>query len=618
MDSKRLAHTLVEEAFDAAPDAQLLLDARGDIFRANASASQLFGYEREALCRMNLAELAPERSRGNVAMVRAPMEAVAAESGAGRSPQLLHALLRDGSELAIVLTLTPLAAGNAGAVLATARRAAVGALDASVLGRDDLRLMRTERAAQVGSWDWDLRTNAIMRSAHLYELYGLPVSQASERPLAYADGVPVEERAALVDRLAAAVRAGKPFSIEHSYLRPDGEMRVFLHQGDPIVEHGEVVRCVGTTHDVTALRKLEREREAALAELLAVLEQCPVGITILRGLRGERLEGNQAAREIRAELGAPSDGMVSYAGQILTEGGDPIPFEELPAVRALRGESCKAQEIRFRRSDGSEVPILVSAAPVRSEHGDITAAVVVTQDIRDAKELDRLRLEWNSVVAHDLRQPLNNIQLYARILAHPSTGLSPEHRAHVHAIQGLVARLTRMTNDLLDLSRIEARRLSLAVRPVELAPLVQSCVDTMARLAIDHRFELHVVGEALPIAADPDRISQVMENLLTNAVKYSTQGSAIRVEVVQSKAEACVSVTNRGHGIAQADLERLFQRFERVGKAARQGVPGIGLGLHTSQALVEAHGGRMSVESKVDDLTTFRFTLPVRPAAGAP
>lgn len=605
-EALRRSELLLRELVDQAPDGIFVADLEGRYTDVNAAACRMLGFTREELIGKTIMDIIPPEEVPRLHEARAHLltpGTVQVDEWALRR--------KDGVEIRVEVSAKILADGRWQAFVRdiTERKRTEEALRLS-----EEHLRRAQRVAHLGSWDWDLRTNTIGRSPHLYELYGVQAAPESERPLAFLGQVPQDERDRVLRTLSEAIRAGRSYELEHRMVRPDGVERVLFQQGETFTENGEPVRCVGTVLDITDLRKAEREREAALRELEAVLEQCPAGITIVRVSDHEqRLENNRQARAMLGEPLDPAVGLSQYSGALVGFDGVPLAFEDFPSVRALRGERVERVEVMLRRRDGRSIPIEINAAPILDSDGRVTAALAVWQDITAAKELERLRAEWNSVVAHDLRQPISSINLYAQLLLRKADDWPAETRHFVLEIRKLVARLARMTGDLLDLSRLDASRLAVDRRPLDMAACVRESVERIALDADSRKFDVQVRGEIPAIEGDPDRLAQVMENLLTNAVKYGSADTPIRVSVEREGDDVAVSVTNEGAGVKPADFARLFQRFERAGVATHKAVPGIGLGLQITQGLVEAHGGRIVGESVPGGATTFRFTIPVRP-----
>lgn len=605
-----LDEELAFRLLEAAPDGFVVTDADGAIVWVNSATERMFGWPRTELVGELVEVLVPERLRETYRSHRARFATAPTHRPMGVERRL-RGLRRDGTELAVDLALSPIETRQGRFVLASVRDDTERERTEEALRVGEERLQRAQRVAGLGSWEWDIRAGKVTRSPELYGLYGVQVSSDFDDPFALTALIPADERERVVESVVAAVRDGRSYKLEHRVVRPDGQERVFLQQGETFMANGTPERCVGTTLDITELRKAEREREVALRELEAVLEQCPVGITIFRGPGAQRLEPNRMARAMQGEPFEASAGLAQYAGALTTFDGTPLEYDAYPGLRALRGERLERVELVFRRPDGSAIPIEVNAAPILDAEGRVTGAVAAWQDMTAAKELERLRAEWNSVVAHDLRQPINSISLYAQMLARQSQGWSEDARSCVAEIRKMVSRLARMTSDLLDLSRLDASRLTVVRRPVDVAACVRDAVRRIAMEAPEDRFDVQVRGPIPTVEADPDRIAQVMENLLTNALKYAAAGTPIRVVVERSGGEVVVTVRNDGAVLSPQQLERVFQRFERAGVSSHKAVPGIGLGLQIVQGLVEAHGGRVTAESTPGGETTFRFTLPI-------
>lgn len=288
--------------------------------------------------------------------------------------------------------------------------------------------------------------------------------------------------------------------------------------------------------------------------------------------------------------------------------GERLPPEEVPHVRAVRhGETMFGVELEARRADGGRVPVRVSAAPVRVG-GAVVGAVMMVQDIGAQKELERLREEWTSLVAHDLKNPVNGIALTCQVLLRRPLGV--REREDVEHIRASAQSLIRMIRDLSDASHLESHRLRLNLDRVELGALVRDLIARTPDLVDRVTLRLPAEGE-LWVRADGGRLEQVFTNLLTNAVKYGSPGTPINVEVGRADGGASVAVTNRGPGIPADELPVLFERYTRTHSARESRVEGSGLGLYIARGLVEAQGGRIRAESTPGETTTFRVALPL-------
>ncbi len=368
-------------------------------------------------------------------------------------------------------------------------------------------------------------------------------------------------------------------------------------------------RTMSFIRDISERKRAEGEREELVARLRAVFEQCPVGLALFPGPAGGQVEINNRLREW---LGIDDEFEPSMLDamrrSVRRADGHLLEHEQLPSVRALRGERVVRADALVRNALGVITHFSVDAAPITDRDGGILGAVVSVEDVTAEKELERLRAEWSSIVAHDLRQPLVSVSLNAQLVARLAE--SPAVLKSVERIRTATDRLKRMVGDLMDLSRLEANRLELQRSHVNLVALVNSAAE-QARLQTPERpFEVRTRGVVPHVYADPDRVAQVLENLLTNAVKYGDAGTPVVMDVADGTGHVTVEVTNQGRPLAREEIERLFHRFQRTESAKLQRIQGVGLGLYITRSLIEAHGGRITVESIPSGATTFRFTLP--------
>lgn len=233
-------------------------------------------------------------------------------------------------------------------------------------------------------------------------------------------------------------------------------------------------------------------------------------------------------------------------------------------------------------------------------------------------ELARLNEQKNQLLgmaAHDLRNPLGVIMSYAKFLDHMAGAkLDDKERQFVTQIEKSSQFMLRLLEDLLDVSQIESGKLLLAVAPLDLAAAVASNVELNSVLAAAKNIaiELQRSAEPLWVDADPTKIEQVLNNLISNAVKYSHPGTTVRVTLEADAGEVTVRVRDQGQGIPEAEIGKLFQAFSKTTVKSTGGEKSTGLGLAITRRIVEGHGGRIGVESRVGDGSCFSFTLPRR------
>jgi signal transduction histidine kinase len=234
------------------------------------------------------------------------------------------------------------------------------------------------------------------------------------------------------------------------------------------------------------------------------------------------------------------------------------------------------------------------------------------EHLEELEGLDRLKDEFVASVSHELRTPLTSIRGYLELVLEGEVGdLSEEQREFLLVIDRNAERLMHLVGDLLDVAQIESGRIALDLVDDELTRLVAQSVEAARPVAGDRGIELamHPNGEAR-VRIDRTRVAQVLDNLLSNALKFTETGGRVDVRLSTSNGSAFVEVADTGMGISSEDQAKLFQRFYRTDAAGEKAIDGTGLGLWISKAIVEAHGGEITVESDVNRGTTFRIALP--------
>ena len=264
--------------------------------------------------------------------------------------------------------------------------------------------------------------------------------------------------------------------------------------------------------------------------------------------------------------------------------------------------SFTREDMAFLQRAADLITISIENARLR---GELEAAQALS-------EANRLKAELISTLAHEMRTPLTSIKGYSTALLMEEATFGPEtQREFLQFIDEECDVLQDLIHDLLESSIIDAGLLRLEPQPVQLPRLATSVTDDMARRTQKHRILLDFPDHFPIVDADPDRIAQVLRNLLDNAIKYSPQAGLIVVRGVVGEDEIVISVADQGLGIAPEHLNRLFDKFFRVKSGLGRHVVGSGLGLPIARTIVESHGGRIWAESQLEQGSTFYFTLPL-------
>jgi signal transduction histidine kinase len=239
-----------------------------------------------------------------------------------------------------------------------------------------------------------------------------------------------------------------------------------------------------------------------------------------------------------------------------------------------------------------------------------TAQRLLTEQNERLREADRLKDEFVALISHDLRTPLTSITGYVELALEED--LTDDVRGFLQVVARNSDRLLRLVNDLLFVARLQAGDVMLEEEDLDLAELVRDGVGAMKPRAAAKEITLTCEVEAVPpVHADRGRFLQVLDNLVSNALKFTPEGGEVHVRLGERDGNVRLEVSDSGMGISAADQRRLFERFFRAGNAVEQQVPGTGLGLYICRAIAEAHGGAISVRSELGQGSTFRLELPL-------
>jgi signal transduction histidine kinase len=319
-----------------------------------------------------------------------------------------------------------------------------------------------------------------------------------------------------------------------------------------------------------------------------------------------------------------------------------------PAAALVPVESVEDHVTRGRRKDGTEVDVSLTVSPIRDADRNVTGTAVIARDITQAKrqqaqlqtllaneraarteaesaqrtlaeqnerlrELDRLKDEFISLVSHELRTPLTSIRGYLELLLEGGAGpLSADQARFLGVVDRNSKRLMHLVGDLLFLAQIEAGKLALELTEVDLDEIVSESVEAAKPLADEKGITLSSSVEPVPsMFGDRSRLAQVLDNLVSNALKFTPDGGSVSVRVAAVDGEAVVEVEDDGIGIPTEDQQLLFDRFFRSTEATERAIPGTGLGLTIAKAIVERHDGSIEVESVAGGGTTMRVRLPI-------
>ncbi len=372
-----------------------------------------------------------------------------------------------------------------------------------------------------------------------------------------------------------------------------------LPLSEPISGCDEIAVLDGKFHDMArALTATEQRLKASESRLASVLRDMPVGLLILG--EGDKIEAaNPKARELFGLGNADVNG-ISISR-----------FVGSPGLTGSGGAtaSVSAGEYTGMSSCGKRFAVELSTSQLKTAAGQ--KVLVSIQDLTERHRLAQLKQEFLSVISDDLRSPLVSARECLTRLEQGNWGpLSEAVLKNIGSAKTNVSRLLALTDDLTDLAQATEGRRSVRLAPVDMAQALNDAAAAVAPLADKVAVRIQVSGAAPALKADREKIVQVVINLLSNALKYSPEHSEITVSLVDKPGWQEVRISDRGPGIAEADRQRIFARFEQAGNARRKITASTGLGLAICKAIVDEHGGEIGVESQQGQGSTFWFRIP--------
>ncbi|MBI3965578.1 MAG: PAS domain S-box protein [Chloroflexi bacterium] len=337
-------------------------------------------------------------------------------------------------------------------------------------------------------------------------------------------------------------------------------------------------------------------------EAVAVIdERC----RILAGNRSsERLSGWPRAQMVGRQF--------DEVFRVRDHAGEPLNHRFCPLPRLLdrAGNRCELQGV-LKNREGEEVDVCLTVAARRDGNGSVYG-VATLRDLTPLREVEDLRSTFVSVVSHELQTPISIIKGYASTLHRSDAAWDKQTlQRGLEVIEEEADRLSKLVKNLMYISRIEVGGLPMDTGPVQIAALVRRLVRKLEmRLSDRHSIRVSFPPDLPLVVADKEKIEEVVQNLIENAIKYSPDGGEILVEGWATGEEVVVAVTDEGVGIPLRERERIFDRFHRVDSGLARKTQGVGLGLFICRAIVHAHGGRIWVESAPGRGSRFVFSLP--------
>ncbi|MGD8567892.1 MAG: PAS domain S-box protein [Gammaproteobacteria bacterium] len=613
-----LSSAQAKSILKTAADAIITITTSGTIHSFNPAAEKMFGYSTIEVLGKNISMLMPEPhchqhakyisnylSTGNARIIGIGRQAVAQRKDKSIFPIHLaiseinfeHETLFTG----IVTDISDVKEAQ------------------QLLEVSEERFRRSQRSANIGTWDWDIKTGDLYWSDQISALFGYKEGELQTTYENFLAAVHPDDRQYVIDAVDNCIYRGDIYDIEHRCIWPDGTIKWLSERGDVTRDaNGEPSHMLGVVQDITLRKNAEQALLESEERFRGAFETAAHGMALV-SLSGHWLKVNRSLCEI---TGYTEQELLSTNFQSITHPDD-LEGNLLQFKKLLNSSLDSYQlEKRYICKTGSIKWVLVSESLIRDAEGkplhlisqliDITARKKAEEDLQKAKEVaenaNQAKSEFLSSMSHELRTPLNAIIGFSELLE-TGKGLDSRQSQDVQEIKNASYHLLKLINDVLDLAKIESRAVSLSMESVNLTECLAQCCKLIEQQAGFRQITIHNKcrnnNSTLFVNADTVRVKQVLTNLLSNAVKYNREQGKITI-YCQSSGDGFlrVNISDTGIGIADDRKPGLFEAFDRLG-AEYSEIEGTGIGLVITKRLVEKMGGRIGYYTTAGKGSTF-------------
>ena len=480
------------------------------------------------------------------------------------------------------------------------------------LRQSEARLNEAQHTAHLGSWELDLSTGHLHWSDEIFRLFEIDKTRFVATYEGFLNATHPDDRDTVNRAYTESLVTRQPYDITHRLRMTDGRIK-WVHERcfTEFGADGKPLRSRGTVQDITQLAEAERAAQESARFTQSILDHAVDGIITIDD-QGVVQSFNRAAEHIFGH--AASEVVGRNVNMLMPE---PYHSQHDGYLKNYRDGGAPRiigikREVEGRRRDGAIFPMDLAVS--RSEHQGRPLFIGLVRDITERRRIEKMKTEFVSTVSHELRTPLTSIRGALGLVSGGALGPLPEQiGAMLKIASNNTERLLLLINDILDMQKIESGQMAFRFTRLEVMPFMRQTLRDLANYGEQHgvKFAMAKEVEGVHVYADPDRLGQVLSNLLSNAAKFSPAGETVVVAVARHEERLRISVTDHGPGIPEAFQPRLFERFTQADSSDSRRKGGTGLGLAITKAIVEKHGGHISFITREGIGTSFLVDLPL-------
>jgi two-component system, chemotaxis family, CheB/CheR fusion protein len=465
----------------------------------------------------------------------------------------------------------------------------------------------------VGTWSWDINTDAVQGSREEAALFGLHEDSFFKTFAEWQAAVHPDDGASVKESIQQAIANKKPLDIEFRILQSNGRVRWLLSKANTYYhKNGEPEKMMGVNIDITERKQAVEALAESERRFHSLTDHAPVMIWMT--------DDEQRCNYVnRTWLNFTGKSLEEETGFGWYDGIHPEDKEQFLNIynQAYTDRQEFKADYRLRRHDGEYRWIMAHGVPRYTNRETLIGYIGTCIDISERIELEKQKDDFMGIASHELKTPVTSIKAYVQILHEKFKKLNDDASASMLGrLDNQIDKLTNLINTLLDVARIQSGQMDYDKRSIAVRPFIEEVTEEIQRTSPKHKIVTQLsLADGESFFADREKTAQVLNNLMSNALKYSPEESHVVIKAVRKQEQIIFSVKDSGPGINKSLHKKIFDRFYRVSEKAGNRVSGLGLGLFISAEIVRQQGGTIWVESEPGKGSEFSFSLPVSDTA---